>query len=131
MSCIFFFKNKGPFSVKKIADVCSGEVDSKLDSNIKIYNILDLFRAKENDITFLNSIKFKEKSLKCKATACITSKKLIKYLPKNCIKIIVDKVLLSAAKVSKLFYPESEFDLLDQTLILSEQIKDKYIDVKL
>ena len=51
-------------------------------------------------------------------------------MPENCIKIIVDDVLLSAAKVSKLIYPESEFDYLDQTLISSEQIKDKYIDVK-
>ena len=93
MSCNFFFKNKGTFSVKKIVDVCAGEVLSELDSNIKIHNIMDLFRAKENDITFLNSIKFKEKSLKCKATACITSKKLTKYLPENCIKIIVDNVL--------------------------------------
>ena len=84
MSCNFFFKNKGPFSVKKIVDICAGEVHSGLDSNIKIHNIMDLFRAKENDITFLNSIKFKEKSLKCKATACITSKKLTKYLPKKC-----------------------------------------------
>ena len=130
MSCNFFFKNKGPFSVKKIVDICAGEVYSALDSNIKIHNIIDLFRAKENDITFLNSIKFKEKSLKCKATACITSKKLTKCLPENCIKIIVNNVLLSVAKVSKLFYPESEFDHLDQTLISSEQIKDKYIDVK-
>jgi len=104
----FFFKNKGPFSVKKIVDICVGEVHSGLDSDIKIHNIMDLFRAKENDITFLKSIKFKEKSLKCKATACITNKKLTKYLPENCIKIIVDNVLLSAAKVSKLFYPESE-----------------------
>ena len=107
MSINFFFKNKGPFSVKKIIDICTGEVHSELDFNIKINNIMDLFRAKENDITFLNSIKFKEKSLKCKATACITTKKLTKNLPENCIKIIVDNVLLSAAKVSKLFYPES------------------------
>ncbi len=117
MSCNFFFKNKGPFSIKKIADICVSEVPSALASNIKIHNIIDLFRAKEKDITFFNSIKFKEKSLKCKATACITSKKLTKCLPENCIKIIVDNVLLSAAKVSKLFYPESEFDYLDQTLI--------------
>ncbi len=130
MSCNFFFKNKGPFSIKKIVDKCAVEVHSGLVSNTKIYNIIDLFRAKENDITFLNSIKFKEKSLKSKATACITSRKLTKYLPENCIKIIVDNVLLSVAKVSKLFYPESEFDYLDQTLISSEQIKDKYIDVK-
>ena len=81
-------------------------------------------------MTFLNSIKYKEKSLKSKATVCITSKNLTKYLPENCIKIIVGNVLLSVAKVSKLFYPESDFDHLDQTLILSEQIKDNYINVK-
>ena len=63
-------------------------MQSALDSNIKIHNIIDLFRAKENDITFLNSIKYKEKSLNSKATACITNKKLTKYLPENCIKEI-------------------------------------------
>jgi len=126
----FFFKNKGPFSIKKIIETCGGKAPSEVFSNIKIQNIIDLFRAKENEITFLNSIKYKEKSLKSKATACITNKNLTKCLPENCIKIIVDNVLLSAAKVSKLFYPESDFDHLDQTLISSEQIKDKYINVK-
>jgi len=126
----FFFKNKGPFSIKKIIETCGGKAPSEVFSNIKIQDIIDLFRAKENEITFLNSIKYKEKSLKSKATACITNKNLTKCLPENCIKIIVDNVLLSAAKVSKLFYPESDFDHLDQTLISSEQIKDKYINVK-
>ena len=130
MSNNFFFKNKGPFSIKKIIETCRGKAPSEVFSNIKIQDIIDLFRAKENEITFLNSIKYKEKSLKSKATACITNKNLTKCLPENCIKIIVDNVLLSAAKVSKLFYPESDFDHLDQTLISSEQIKDKYINVK-
>ena len=130
MSNNFFFKNKGPFSIKKIIETCGGKAPSEVFSNIKIQNIIDLFVAKENEITFLNSIKYKEKSLKSKATACITNKNLTKCLPENCIKIIVDNVLLSAAKVSKLFYPESDFDHLDQTLISSEQIKDKYINVK-
>ena len=130
MSNNFFFKNKGPFSIKKIIETCGSKAPSEVFSNIKIQNIIDLFRAKENEITFLNSIKYKEKSLKSKATACITNKNLTKCLPENCIKIIVDNVLLSAAKVSKLFYPESDFDHLDQTLISSEQIKDKYINVK-
>ena len=130
MSNNFFFKNKGPFSIKKIIETCGGKAPSEVFSNIKIQDIIDLFRAKENEITFLNSIKYKEKSLKSKATACITNKNLTKCLPENCIKIIVDNVLLSAAKVSKLFYPESDFDHLDQTLISSEQIKDKYINVK-
>ena len=125
----FFFKNIGPFSIKTIADTCEGRVHSG-DTNIKIQNIIDLFRAKENDVSFLNSIKYKEMSLKNKATACITSEDLVKFLPESCIKIIVANVLLSAAKVSKLFYPDSDFDHLDQTLVSSEKIKDKYIDVK-
>ena len=125
----FFFKNIGPFSIKKIADTCEGRVHSG-DTNIKIQNIIDLFRAKENDVSFLNSIKYKEMSLKNKATACITSEDLVKFLPESCIKIIVANVLLSAAKVSKLFYPDSDFDHLDQTLVSSEKIKDKYINVK-
>jgi len=126
----FFFKNKGPFYIKKIVETCEGKVYSELDSTIKIQNIIDLFRAEENDITFLNSAKYVEESLKSKATACITSKDLTKYLPENCLKIVVDNVLLSAAKVSKLFYPESDFDHLDQTLIFSEEVKDKYKHVK-
>ena len=130
MSDNFFFKNKGPFSVKKIAETCGSEAHSGLDSNIKIQNISDLFRAKENDITFLNSTKYKEKSLISKATACITNKDLKKYLPNKCLKIIVDNVLLSTAKVSKLFYPEADFDHLDETLISSEKVKDKYAHVK-
>ncbi len=125
----FFFKNIGPFSIKKIADTCEGRVHSG-DTNIKIQNIIDLFKAKENDVSFLNSIKYKEMSLKNKATACITSEDLVKFLPESCIKIIVANVLLSAAKVSKLFYPDSDFDHLDQTLVSSEKIKDKYINVK-
>ncbi len=125
----FFFKNIGPFSIKTIADTCEGRVQSG-DTNIKIQNIIDLFRAKENDVSFLNSIKYKEMSLKNKATACITSEDLVKFLPESCIKIIVANVLLSAAKVSKLFYPDSDFDHLDQTLVSSEKNKDKYIHVK-
>jgi UDP-3-O-[3-hydroxymyristoyl] glucosamine N-acyltransferase len=125
----FFFKNRGPFSITKIADICEAEIQIK-NPNIKIYYITDIFRAKENDVTFLNSIKYKEKSLKSKATACITTKDLTKYLPENCIKLIVDNVLLSTAKVSKLFYPESDFDHLDQTLVSSERIGDKYLNVK-
>ena len=73
-----------------------------------ISNIKDIFRAEKNDITFLNSSKYKGVSLKSNASACITTSDLSKYLPKNCMPIIVDNVLLSSAKVSKLFYPDPD-----------------------
>ena len=39
--------------------------------------------------------------------------KLEKYLPKNCIKIIVKEVLYAVALVSKMFYPKADIDYLD------------------
>ena len=52
MSGNIFFKNRGPFSIKKIIDICKGKTDSELDRSIKIHNIADLFVAKQHDITF-------------------------------------------------------------------------------
>ena len=130
MSDNLFFKNRGPFSIKKIIDTCGSKSNTEKDITVKIHNIVDLFRAKKNDITFLNSSKYKKDSLKCKATACITNKDLAKYLPQNCLKIIVKNVLLSSAKVSKLFYPDSDMDYLDSSLTLSDKIKNKYVNVK-
>jgi UDP-3-O-[3-hydroxymyristoyl] glucosamine N-acyltransferase len=125
-----FFKYQGPFTITKIIKTCGSKSKFDLNKTIKISNITDLFRAKANDITFLNSAKYKNQSIKCKATACITTKNLSKYLPENCLKIIVDNVLLSSSRVSKLFYPNSDIDCLDQTLVSSEKIKNKYIDIK-
>ncbi len=130
MSGNIFFKNRGPFSIKKIIDTCKGKTDSKLDGSIKIHNIADLFVAKQHDITFLNSAKYKKDSLTVKASACLTTKDLVKYLPKKCLKIIVKNAPFSFAKVSKLFYPESDFDYLDQTLVFSKELKNKYINIK-
>ena len=130
MSGNIFFKNRGPFSIRKIIDTCKGKTIFELDGSIKIHNIADLLRAKPHDITFLNSAKYKKDSLSVKARACLTTKNLAKYLPEKCLKIIVENVLLSLAKVSKLFYPESDFDYLDQTLVFSKELKDEYINVK-
>ena len=102
MSEIFFFKNNGPYSIKKIIETCGGRVNPELDVTTEIYNIIDLSRAKVKDITFLNSVKYKKESLKSKATACITTKDLAKYLPKKCFKIIVDNVLFFHSKSIKI-----------------------------
>ena len=130
MSDNFLFKNKGPFSIKKIIAISGSKNFFELKAKIKIHNITDLLRAGEKDITFLHSAKYKNQALKTKAIACITTKVLAKYLQENCFKIIVSNVLLTAAKVSKLFYPKSDFDYLDQALTSSDKLKKKYIGVK-
>ena len=95
-----FFENQGPFSLSKIIETSESKSYSDRDKKIKINNIIDLFRAKPNDITFLNSAKYKNDSINSKATACITTKDLAKYLPKNGFACGKALILLSFSLIS-------------------------------
>ena len=123
-----FFKNKGPIKLEKIITVCS-PISFPKNTSLNIFDIKDLISASDKDITFLNSSKYKELSINTKAIACITTQKLQKFLPNDCKAIIVENLMLNLAKVTKLFYPDSQLDELDKTLIPSDKIKDKYSNV--
>ena len=124
-----FFEKKGPFPLSEIIKII--EASDKFDSkkNYDIYGVESLTSAGVKDITFLNSIKYKEFSLKTKAAACITSSNLSKFLPEGCIKLIVKNVFFSMNKVMKMFYPTADVDRPDLNLVDSEKIKINYPDV--
>jgi len=104
-----FFKNKGPVSLKLIFDICN--LTSNInDKKIKVYDINNLDLSTNKDITFFHSVKYKDQAEQTKAKLCITTKNLNKYLPNSCTSIIVENVLLSLGRVTKLFYPSSITD---------------------
>ena len=121
-----FFKNFGPLSIKNIHDILktNGGADSK---NIRIFDITDLSSASDKDITFLHSNKYANQAVNTKAAACITTKNLQHILPKKCLKIIVDNVLISVAKVTENLYPDSINDDFDKTVkdISKSKFKNK------
>ncbi len=88
----------------------------KFKKNFIIEDIKPLHQAKKNEITFFDSLKYKNFALKTNASVCITNKKLEKFLPENTFKIIVDNVLIELAKVLKAVYPLSDLDYNDNTL---------------
>jgi len=124
-----FYENKGPFLLKNIAQVIGF---SKLTTDkevINIYNFQSLIEATSKDITFLNSSKYKDLSLKTKAIACITTKNLSKFLPKQCIMLDVKNVLFAVTAASKLFYPKADIDLPDINLVDIENLQGLYKDI--
>ena len=96
--------------------------------NSKFNSIKSLDGAQKNDLTFFDSIKYKEKALNTKATYCITTSKLEKFLPGNIQKIIVKNVLFELARVLKKIYPEADIDYPD--LSLKPPKKNQYKSVK-
>ena len=66
-----------------------------------INNIKSLREATKSDLTFYDSKKYKNLANQTKARYCITTENLSKDLPKSIEKIIVKKVLVELARVSK------------------------------
>ncbi len=127
-----FFKNQGPFTISQILKFLKFKninlinLKKTISKEDKIVlDINDLYNANENDITFFHSNKYRDLAKNTKASFCITNEALKNYLPKNCIPITVDNVLVSLAMVTEKFYPDSINDDFDITALEINKTKFK------
>ena len=121
MNSNFFFKKKNITFNQIFPNI-------KFEKNFVINNVKPLQNANKNDITFFDSIKYKSFAINTKSTACITTEKLEKFLPKKVKRIIVKNVLFELSKVLKKIYPFADLDYPDQTL--KKPTKKRYKLVK-
>ena len=105
-----FYEKKGPFLLSDIIKAIGSNENFSSKKNIEIHGLESLKNASNKDITFFHSIKYKNHVNFTKAKHCITSDKLIKYLPERCNPIVVNNVLLCLSQITKLFYPNSITD---------------------
>ncbi len=126
-----FFKNHGPIKIKDIFKVLHIKNEKNIQTT-KIFDIADLNSASNKDITFLHSNKYKSQASTTKAAACITTNNLQYMLPGKCEKIIVENVLISTAKVTEIFYPDSVNDDFDNSVkeISKNNFKNKVMHGK-
>ena len=126
MSVNQFFEKKGPFPLKEILNAIGYNGKFSQKNDFKIHGLESLDKAYENDLTFLNSSKYQNLSLKTKAAACLTSQSLSKFLPDKCIKIDVKNVLFAVTQVSRMFYPKADIDYPDENLCEANELKGLY-----
>ncbi len=118
---------KLPVFFKKKKSVAINKIFPKIKSNDKISDVSTLSKSKKSDLTFFDSIKYKSFALNTKASFCITTEKLEKFLPSSTKKIIVNKVLFELAKVLKALYPSADVDYPDTSLKSASLIKIKSV----
>ena len=106
-----FFKNHGPLIISDILKILN-IIDDINYKDQKIYDIKDLISANKDDITFFHSKKYKDIAKQTKASYCLTTDVLKNELPKSCIPLIVENVLVSTSKITSIFYPESMMNLM-------------------
>jgi len=119
MSSNFFLKK-----TKKINNLFS---NFKFKKNFIVNDIKPLQNARNNDLTFFDSIKYKDFANSTKASACITSARLEKYLPPKVQRIIVKNVLFELSQVLKKIYPLADIDYPDFTLKKTQKSKCKTV----
>ena len=129
MSKNIFFEKKGPFPLKEITRIIGCDINITQKNDLSIHGLESLNNANKNEMTFLNSSKYKDLSLKTKAAACITSPNLSKFLPHECIKLNVKNVLLAVTRASKMFFPKADVDFPDINLENFEKKKSIYPEV--
>ena len=114
-----FFINDGPFKISEIFKILN--IELKIEKNLLVKDIQDLYNAEKDSITFFHSKKYNQIAKKTKASYCITTQNLKDYLPKNCTPIVVENVLISTSLVTQKFYPNSIEDKYDASVV---DIKD-------
>ena len=120
MNSNFFFKKK-KLKLSPVFD------NLKFNKNFEINDIKPLHLANFNDLTFFDSIKYKNYAVNTNAGVCITKKNLEKYLPTKTQKIITNNVLLELAKTIKKIYPSSDIDYPDLSLKKPNKKKFKLV----
>jgi len=121
-----FFKNVGPIKLLHLLKSLNLK-NTNVNIDHQITDIKDLYTSNTDNITFFHSKKYKDLAKNTKASFCLTTKNLTTDLPKNCIPIIVDNVLLATAIITEKFYPESIHDNFDTTVdeIKNTEFKDR------
>ena len=115
-----FFKKK-KITLKKLYP------NKNFQKDFVIENVSPLILAKEKDLTFFDSVKYKEEAIKTKSRVCITTDTLKNFLPAKINKIIVKNVLFELATVLNKIYIGAEVDYPDETL---RKPGNKYKNVK-
>jgi len=109
MSKNIFFESKGPFKLNTL-------FPKHKVSNTIIKDIKTLDNAGKFDLTFFDSLNYKNLAEKTKASCCVTKESLKRYLPKTCEVISAKSVLFEFAKITSKFYPFADIDYPDNTL---------------
>lgn len=101
-----FFKNKGPFTLSEIANICKAEIVDKSKSNLKIFEINTMYDAIDGEICFFYDKKSKEKATQIKSTACVTTEELSKFVKPEVVTLISDNPKLAYLNLIAEFYEE-------------------------
>ena len=123
-----FFKKKNNISLKSICNLL--HINNLSNTKIIINDIKTLDSANTRDLTFFHSSKYINLIPSIKSNYIITTEKFSKLFSKSKKLLIVKNVLVSVAKITNLFYPDSLEEVFDGDII-TKLNKKKFKKIKI
>lgn len=101
-----FFKNKGPFTLAQVAEICGAELKDSSKANTSVNNIATMEQARAEDICFFYDKKAKAKAAEIKSAACVTTPEMADLIPQGVVVLVSSNPKLSFLKLNQHFYAE-------------------------
>lgn len=117
-----FFINKGPFTVKELAEVSESKVVG--DSSLVLKDLTTLEAANVGDISFLSNVKYLSDFKNSKASVCITEERFAKDAPQGMTLLINANPYNAQAVIASKFYPSNmHTPHIDEKAVISKSAK--------
>lgn len=106
-----FYINKGPFSLRQIAEICEAELADSGKADVVIKDIATMAKAGAEEICFFYDKKAKGKAAEIKASACVTTAELAPFLPSGVTALIAANPKIAFIKLNEAFYAENSLNV--------------------
>lgn len=101
-----FYRNNGPFSLQRIAEICGAVLCDEAKAGVMINDMATIDNGGEGEISFFFDKKRKADAAAIKTTACVTTKDFAPLIPADVIVLLSDDPHDAFVKLNYAMYTE-------------------------
>lgn len=101
-----FYRNNGPFTLAKVAEICDAELVDTTKGGIEVRDISMMSKAGQDEICFFYDKKMKKEAAEIKATACVTNEDLLPLVPEHVIALVARNPQEAYRRLNMAMYSE-------------------------
>ncbi len=101
-----FYRNNGPFSLQRIAEICGAVLCDEAKAGVMINDMATIDNGGEGEISFFFDKKRKADAAAIKTTACVTTKDFAPLIPSGVIVLLSDDPHDAFVKLNYAMYTE-------------------------
>jgi len=102
-----FFHRAGPFKLSELAEISGGMLKDEAHAEVTVNDVAPLYKAGQDDISFLDNRKYVPAFETCTAGACVVHPDLADKAPQGVALILSSEPYRAYAKIAHAFYPQA------------------------